>query len=170
MENTTGKRKDLIKLNVKELKSIAKSKGIRGYYKLRKAELIDLLRPSDQRKWDSILDEKVESPSPHEKEQAPRSPTRKDLMKMCKNLNIKYSNYMSKQEMIDVLTWNNEDSNINVHPDVQKRVTERQNKYRDNPERREKARECARRWRINNPEKAREYWLRWQESLFSDID
>ena len=73
---------------------------------------------------------------------------------------------MSKQEMIEVLKWNDEDKSIDVHPDAQKRVAEYQNKYRDNPDQREKARECSRRWRINNPEKASEHLLKWQESLF----
>ena len=43
MDNTTCIRKDLTKLSIKELKSKAKSKGLRGYSNLCKAELIDLL-------------------------------------------------------------------------------------------------------------------------------
>ena len=91
--------------------------------------------------------------------------TRKELSQICKERNIKYHSKMSKQEMIEVLKWNDEDKSIDVHPKVEKRITDYQNNYRDDEEKRERARECSRRWRRNNPEKAREYFFKWQESL-----
>ena len=62
MENTTCK--DLTKLRVIDLKAEAKSRGLRGYSKLRKAELIDLLKQSEV-----------------------TSDNRKDLIKICKERN-----------------------------------------------------------------------------------
>ena len=94
---------------------------------------------------------------------------RKDLVKICKERRIKYATCMRKQEMIEVLRWNDEDSSVNVHPDAQKRVAEQQNKYRDNPEQREKARECAKRWRINNPENVKEYFAKWEKSILDPV-
>ena len=38
---------DLLKLRVVDLKAIAKKRGLRGYSKLRKAELIDFLKQSE---------------------------------------------------------------------------------------------------------------------------
>ena len=61
---------------------------------------------------------------PLEKKQAPR---RDDLRKICKERKIKYATCMTKQQMIEVLKWNDEDSSVNVHPDVQKRLQERIN-------------------------------------------
>ena len=84
----------------------------------------------------------------------------KELTQICKERKIKYATKMSKQEMIEVLKQNDEDNSINVHLSARKRITDYTNKYRDNEERREKARECSKRWRKNNPEKAREYWIK----------
>jgi len=42
----------IIKMNnhsIRELRIIAKERGLRGYYKLKKAELVDLLESSPQR-------------------------------------------------------------------------------------------------------------------------
>ena len=61
---------------------------------------------------------------------------------------------MTKQEMIEVLKQNDQDKSINVYSPARKRITD----YRDNEEKNEKARECSKRWRKNNPEKARENW------------
>ena len=94
------------------------------------------------------------------------SDKRKDLIKICKERNIKYATRMTKQEMIEVLKWNDEDPSVNVHPNARNRITTYQKKFRDNPEQREKAKECSRKWRINNPEKARGHLIKWQESLF----
>ena len=80
----------------------------------------------------------------------------KNLTKICKERKIKYSTKMRKQEMIEVLRWNDEDSSVDINLSARDRI----NKYRDNEEKREKARECAKRWRKNNPEKAREYWIK----------
>ena len=91
---------------------------------------------------------------------------RKDLIKLCKERNIKYPTRMSRQEMIEVLKWNDEDKSILCHPNSRRRVLEYTKGYRDkNPEQREKAKECSRRWRINNPEKVKEYFSKWQESV-----
>ena len=110
----------LEKLRVPDLKAEAKLRGLHGYSKLRKAELLDLLTG----KMPEVM--------------TTRS-SRKNLVKLCKERNIKYITNMSKQEMIEVLKLNDEDSSVNVHPDAQKRVTEHKTKYRDNPEQREKA-------------------------------
>ena len=84
---------------------------------------------------------------------------RKDLIKLCKERNIKYPTRMSRQEMIEVLKWNDEDKSILCHPNSRRRVLEYTKGYRDkNPEQREKAKECSRHWRINNPEKVKEYF------------
>ena len=89
------------------------------------------------------------------------SDKRKDLLKLCKERNIKYATRMTKQEMIEVLKWNDEDKSISCHPNVRRRVLDYTNKYRENnPKQREKARECSRRWRINNPEKVKEHFLK----------
>ena len=95
-----------------------------------------------------------------------RSATRKDLIKLCKERNIKYATRMAKQEMIEVLKLNDQDKSIDCHPNVRRRVLDYTKKYRENnPEQREKAKECSRKWRINNPEKAIEHLKKWQESL-----
>ena len=85
----------------------------------------------------------------------------KELTQICKERKIKYAIQMRKQGMVEILSQNDEDSSKTVHPAAQKRITDRMNKYRDNEEQREKARECSRRWRKNNPDKAREYWIKW---------
>ena len=90
----------------------------------------------------------------------------KELIKLCKERKIKYATKMSKQEMNEVLKWNNQDKSIDCHPNVRRRVLKQYKEYRDNnPEQREKAKECSRKWRINNPEKAIEHLKKWQESL-----
>ena len=55
MENTTGSCKDLTRLSVKELKSVAKLKGLRGYSQLRKAELINLLTQRGKRSKRKVI-------------------------------------------------------------------------------------------------------------------
>ena len=68
---------------------------------------------------------------------------------------------MNKKKMFEVLEMNDNDNNIIlVH---KKRITEYTNKYRDNEEQREKARECSRRWRENNPDRVIEYQKLWNE-------
>ena len=89
----------------------------------------------------------------------------KKLNQICKERKIKYATKMRKQEMIEVLQWNDEDNLVNVHPSARKRITDFMNKYRDNEEKREKARECTKRWRKNNPENSQEYW----EKLMTEI-
>lgn len=71
--------------------------------------------------------------------------TRNELYQLCKERKIKYSFAMNKKEMFEVLEMNDNDNNIIAHPSAQKRITEYANKYRDNEEQREKARECSRR-------------------------
>ena len=173
----------------KDLMKICKERKIKYATIMTKQQMIEVLRMNDedpsvnvhpdaqkrvQNKYKAKLNDRregeLESHSPRgnplEKEQATRSPQRKDLMKICKERKIKYAAIMTKQEMIEVLRMNDEDSSVNVHPDAQKRVTQQQqNKYRDNPKLREKARECTRRWRINNPEKAKEHLIKWQERI-----
>ena len=63
---------------------------------------------------------------------------------------------MRKQEMVEVLRWNDQNNIVDVHPVAQSRITNYISEYRDNEEQREKARECSKRWRKNNPEKARD--------------
>ena len=84
----------------------------------------------------------------------------KNLNQICKERKIKYAASMSKQEMIEVLQLNDQDNTVKIHLSARKRITDFMNKYRDNEEQREKARECTKRWRKNNPEKAREYWVK----------
>ena len=85
----------------------------------------------------------------------------KELQQICKERKIIYSSKMRKQEMIEILTQNDQDPTKNVHFEVQTRMAI----FRNNPEQREKARECSRRWRQNNPEKAKEYWNKWMEHI-----
>ena len=65
--------------------------------------------------------------------------------------------------MFEVLEMNNNYNNVIVHPGAQKRITEYTNKYRDNEEQREKARECSRRWRENNPDRVIAYQKLYNE-------
>ena len=58
---------------------------------------------------------------------------------------------MNKKEMIEVLRWNDEDKSITYHPDTRRKALDYRSIYNVQPEQREKARECSRRWRINNP-------------------
>ena len=90
---------------------------------------------------------------------------RKELIDICKERSICYATNMTKQQMVDVLTMNDENPSIKAHPTVRAAITSYQNKYRDSDEAREKARECSKRWRKNNPEKGLEYWLKWQTQL-----
>ena len=206
-------------LKVSDLKALAKSKGLRGYSKLRKAELIDLLRESEGPQKTEVT--RIERHSQHNtspmslndisenhtqrskdtlnerpkgkvifmdddkdvfvpKDEIPMEQTILDsntkckysnatcynLAKLCKERGIKYATSMKKKELIEVLKWNDEDYRCNVHPDVQERMTKYQFKYReDHPEQREKARECTRRWELNNPERVEEYFSKWRERL-----
>ena len=155
---------NLCKLERKDLQTICKERNIKYVAQMSKQEMIEVIKWNDE-------DSSVNVHPVVQKRETEYKLTHKDLQNICKERNIKYVTNMTKQEMIEVIKWNDEDSSVNVHPVVQKRETENKNKYRDNPEQREKARECSRKWRINNPEKAREYWLKWQESLFpQDID
>ena len=124
-----------------DLKAEAKLRGLRGYSRLRKSELIDHLKQSErpiEQSVGSFLD------------------SRKVLLKLCKERKIKYAETMNKKEMIEVLRWNDEDKSITYHSDTQRKVLDYRNNYNDNPEQREKARECSRRWRINNPKQEKQ--------------
>ena len=83
------------------------------------------------------------------------------LKQICKERKIIYASKMRKQEMIEILTQNDQDPSRKVHTEVETRMKI----YRENPERRKKARECSKIWRKNNPEKAREYWFQWMEHI-----
>ncbi|KAJ7380670.1 hypothetical protein OS493_001167 [Desmophyllum pertusum] len=85
----------------------------------------------------------------------------KNLTKICKERKIKYATKMRKQEMIEILKWNDENNTVKIHFLARKRILDYMNKYRNNESVREKARECSKRWRINNPEKARENWIKF---------
>ena len=61
--------------------------------------------------------------------------------------------------MIQILTQNNQDPTNIVHPEVHTHMAI----FRDNPVRRQKARECSARWRQNNPEKTEEHWIKFNE-------
>ena len=87
------------------------------------------------------------------------------LKQICKERKIKYAKKMRKQEMIEILTQNDQDPSKIIHSTAKERITDYTNNYRDNEEQRKKARECSRRWRKNNPEKAREYWIKWMEHI-----
>ena len=90
----------------------------------------------------------------------------KELLKLCKERNIKHRTRMTKQEMIEVLKWNDQDKSIDCHPNTRRKILNYKKEYRENnPDQREKAKECSRRWRINNPEKAIEHLKKWEESL-----
>ena len=89
----------------------------------------------------------------------------KQLTQICKERQIKYAAKMRKQEKIEILSQNDQDPSKIIHSEAKKRTTDYTNNYRDNEEQREKARECSRRWRKNNPEKAREYWLQWMAHI-----
>ena len=89
----------------------------------------------------------------------------KQLTQICKERKIKYASHMRKQEKIEILTQNDQDPSKILHSAVQKRITDYTNNYRDNEEQRQKARECSKRWRKNNPEKAREYWFQWMTHI-----
>ena len=150
MDNKTC-RQNLMKLSRKELKSKLRKRCHWGFSNLCKAELINLLVSRREGEDESRDGDPLEV----------LSSRRKDLMKICKERKIKYARCMTKQQMIEVLKWNDEDQSVNIHPDVQKKVLERIN----DPDKREKARERTRRWQMNNPEKTIEHLKKWQESL-----
>ena len=61
--------------------------------------------------------------------------------------------------MVSILSQNDQDPSKLVRPEVYNRMAI----YRDNPERRKKARECSARWRQNNPEKTLQNWKQFNE-------
>ena len=79
---------------VKQLKFIAKERGIRGYYKLRKAELINALEaPRLVEQKSNIFDEPITNlqPSPWEPSNfvaKSKQNTNNSLQKVCKRLKI----------------------------------------------------------------------------------
>ena len=151
MNNETC-RQNLMKLSREELKSKLRKRCHWGFSNLRKAELINLLVPRREGEDESQDGDPLKV----------LSSRRKDLLKICKERKIKYATCMTKQQMIEVLKWNDEDQSVNVHPDVQKRELERIN----DPDKREKARECTRRWRWNNcPKEVLERWYNKHTAL-----
>ena len=70
-----------------------------------------------------------------------------ELKQICKERKIIYASKMRKQEMIEILTQNDQDPSRKVHTEVETRMAI----YRENPERRQKAKECSKSWRKNNP-------------------
>ena len=57
---------------------------------------------------------------------------RKELIKLCKERNIKYITRMSKQDMIEVLKLNDQDKSIDCHPNTRRKVLEYKKQYREN--------------------------------------
>ena len=92
-----------------------------------------------------------------------------ELRGICRKRKFKYVAIMKKQEMIEKLVQFDNDPSKLTHEteDNKKRrqkIREYQKKYRKTPERRRKARECAERWRENNPEKVKDYWEKFREN------
>ena len=83
----------------------------------------------------------------------------KELKQICKEQKIQYAPKMKKHEMVSILSQNDPDPSKLVRPEVYNRMAI----YRDNPERRQIARECSARWRQNNREKALQNWKKFNK-------
>ena len=55
-----------------------------------------------------------------------------ELKQICKERKIIYASKMRKQEMIEILTQNDQDPSKIIHSAAQKRITDYMNNYRDN--------------------------------------
>ena len=110
-------RRNLMKLNREELKSKLRKQC--HCQCLSKPEIINLLIPRRKGEVKSQDEDPLEV----------LNPRKKDLMKICEERKIKYATCMTKHQMIEVLKWNDEDSNVTVHPDIEKRAIEYQKKY-----------------------------------------
>lgn len=79
---------------------------------------------------------------------------RKELLELCRERGIIHRTRMTKQDMIEVLEWNDQDKSINCHPDARKRILNYAKEYREkNPDQRKKGNEYVRKWRLKNREK-----------------
>ena len=73
---------------------------------------------------------------------------RNELLKLCTERKIKHRTRMTKQEMIEVLEWNDQDKSINCHPNARTRILNYTKKYREkNPDQKKKGNEYVKRWR-----------------------
>ena len=73
---------------------------------------------------------------------------RNELLKLCRERRIIHRTRMTKQEMIEVLEWNDQDESIDCHPNARKRILNYAKEYREkNPDQRKKANEYVRKWR-----------------------
>ena len=118
MDNNTCRR-NLTKLNKEELKSKLSKRCHWGFSNLSKAEMINLLIPRREGEDESQDGDPLKV----------LNSRKKDLTKICKERKIKYVTCMTKQQMIDILKWNDEDPSVTVHPDTEKRVIEYKKKY-----------------------------------------
>ena len=120
----------------KDLMKICEERKIKYVTSMTKHQMIEVLKWNDEDPSVTIHPDiekrAIKYQKNLEKKQAPR---RDDLRKICKERKIKYATCMTKQQMIEVLKWNDEDSSVNVHPDVQKRLQE----YKNDPDQIEKS-------------------------------